>query len=638
MHRALQRFLATLAVASLLLAPAAVGASGAAGEGGTGPATPTDPEPADTVYVTDDGDLVLAYRTAIPDTTTTARTGLEVGEAAMRTLLVDEDGVEDQLAGGVNATLTPAQLVAAASVSGEDAGDLRRLRFRSAATQSAGRSRANLSLSATVDADDPPAGALSTSGSVAVGPDEYAYTGEVTAEGGTAVAAAADGNASVTLAETDDGYRLSVERVRTVPADRRDDWATREAAAATLSDRFDAIAADLDGESTVSLDAYGTTATDDGGLRVDVAYTVTYTGVERALSERLARSLAADRNLTLSPATTDEVADRIAAVGFDRIHAGVETDGDAAVVRWDVRLDEYAALPDAVLSIARSQDDLSETARSELATYGERLDAREASGLVRTVAWDGTLSADGDGTAVSLSVDSGTEGWADYAARLTEAGIGPVTFGYDVSARTVDGRIAAEASLTVEDEALVDRVTTAGLDGFRRAGRLSSLVGAFRSAGFDRADLDVSVSGNRLTAAGSARFSNGSAFSPLVDAAVGSQVDGVAARALGDERTRYVRVQNVVGTDPTRADVRALPVADADTTIRLPGEWNRSFPGVEVRSAESMGLQRVTTEPTATTTPEPSGGGGLPGFGPLLGLAALVGALAGWRRRARGDG
>lgn len=639
MQRVLHCALAVAVAANVLAVPLAVGVVGAspAGAGSAGgPATAEDSHPADVVYVTEDGDGILEYRASVPDATTTARTGLAVSEEALRRLLVDDDGPEDQFPGGVDATVTPARLVAETSLSGEDAADLRDLRFGAAAGQSDDHSRANLSLSATVDADDPPGGDRSTSGSVDVGPDEYVYTGEVVADAGTAIAEAADGNASLALEETAEGYRLTVERVRTVPDDRRDGWATRENATATLSDRFDAIAADLDGESDLAVDRYETTPSDDGSLRVAVAYTVTYTGVEATLSERIARSLAVDRDLALSPATTDRAADRIAEVGFDRVHAAVETGDGAAVVRWTVGLEEYAALPDAVLSIAEAQADLSETASAELATYRDRLDARVETGLVRTVAWDGRLSADGGGTTVSLSVESGTEGWAAYAAALSDRGIGPVTFGYDVSARTVDDRIATEARLTLEDEALVGRITRSGLDGLDRAGRLSSLAGAFRSAGFDRANLDLSVGDGTLTASGSARFADLAAFSPLVEATVGTQVDGVAARAVSDVRTRYVRVQGLADADPTRDEIRSLPIADADTTIELPGEWDRSFPdSMTVRSAEAMlGIERTT----APATTSESSGGGLPGFGPLLALAALIGGLVGRRRGVRGEG
>jgi len=636
MQRALHRALAVVVVANVLAATLAVGVVGAAAPGGDARTTADDPRPADAVYVTEDGDGILEYRASVPDATTTATTGLTVSEETLRLLLVEDGGVEDQLAGGVDATLTPTRLLTETSLSGEDVGDLRALSFASAAGQSDDRSRANLSLSATLDADDPPGGAVSTTGNVSVGPDEYAYESEVVAAEGTGVAEATDGNASVALEETAEGYRLSVDRVRTIPDDRRDGWATREDATATLSDRFDAIAADLDGESDLRVERYDTARAADGSLRVAVAYTVTYTGVEATLSERLAGSLAADRDLDLSPETTDAVAGRIADVEFDRIQAGVETGEDGAVVRWSVRLGEYAALPDAVLSVAEAQDGLSEAAREELSTYRDRLDARAETGLARTVAWEGSVSPAGDGTAVSLSVASDTEGWSAYAAALSDRGIGPVTFGYDVAARTVDGRIAADARLTVEDGAVVDRVTRTGLDGLDRAGRLSSLAGAFRSAGFDRANLDVSMGGGSLTASGSARFSNLSAFSPLVEATVGTQVDGVAARALGDVRTRYVRVQGLADADPTRDEIRALPIADADTTIKLPGEWDRAFPdSMAVRSAETMlGIERTTARPA--TTDGGSGGGGLPGFGPLLALAAfvaLIGGLAARRRR-----
>jgi len=628
MRGSLQRILAVAVVVAVVTATVPVGTLAA-------PQPPTDdPSPADAVYLTEDGDAILEYRTSVPDTTTTARTGLDVGEALLESLLVDDDGVSGQLAGGVDASLTPAELVAEGSLDGGGSAELRDLQFRSAARQNDDESRANLSVAATVEGDDAPAGRLSTNGTVEIGPDGYAYTGEVVAESGTELAAAADGNASVTVTESDDGYRLTVERVRTVPDEERDRWDTRAAALSTLSEEFDAVAADLDGDSEVTLNRYERVADGDDSLRVVVAYTVDYSGIEAALSDRLARSLAADRGLTLSSETADRVADRIARIDVDRIDVAVEADGDRAAVSWEVRMGEYENLPYAVLSIAESQDGMREAARSELATYRDRLDARSEAGLVRTVDWDGSLSVAAGATSVSLSVTSNTTAWSAYVDALSDRGIEPTTFSYAVAARTDGGSVVADASLTLRDEALVDRITTAGLDGLDEAGRVSSVAGAFRDVGFDRTRLDVTVDGGQLSASGGARFADVAAFAPLVEASLGTQVRSVASRAVTDERVRYVRVQGLTGPDPTREDVRALPIADADTTINLPGEWDREFPSMNVRSAESfLGVERTTAAPAVTTAEPEDGSGGLPGFGVGLGVVALTVALLLQRRR-----
>jgi hypothetical protein len=151
--------------------------------------------------------------------------------------------------------------------------------------------------------------------------------------------------------------------------------------------------------------------------------------------------------------------------------------------------------------------------------------------------------------------------------------------------------------------------------------------------------MDVTVRADSVSAQGGARFEELSAFAPLVEASVTGQVSSVAARAASDERASYVRVPGLVGANPTREAVRALPVVDADTEIRLPGEWDREFPSMPVRSPAAVVDERTRPAPTAGPGSEGGDGdgdrGGLPGFGPPVALAALAGGLVALRRRRR---
>lgn len=619
------------AICAALVVLAAVPTAGAGGAAASAPAATVDTRPADVIYVADDGDAVLAYRDSVPDATTTARTGLTVGQRLLGLLLVDEAGVPSDVA-GVDATLSPGEVAGAEALSGAAPEDLRSLSFRSAARQTDRRSSGQLSLTAAVATPDADPGTVTTSGRAEIGPESYVYAGRVVVAG----ADVDEDDAAVALTETDAGYRLRVERTRTVAPDDPD-WGSRADAADTLAARYGAVAARFDGERSVTVERYERTAAGDA-VRVDLAYTVRFRGVEPALSERLARELAADRDLELSDAEARSVGERVAATEVERVAATVTAGDGRVAVDWTVRLGGYAALPDAVLAIAASQDDLGDGARSALASYRERLDARRAADLSRTVDWNGTLSVADGTTSVSLTVESGADGWAAYVEELAERGRAPPSFAYDVAARTVDGRVVAEANVTLQGDDLVDRLRGAGLAGLDNAGRAGTLVDALRQAGFDRARMDVTVDGDRVSASGGARIRNLSALAPLLEVGVAGQFRDVAARAATDERVSYVRVPGLVGPDATRADVRALSVADDDTVIRMPGEWDREFPRMPIRSPAAVLEERTRPAPTAGTAAsdeDPSSGGGLPGFGvglALAGLAALA-ALALWRRR-----
>jgi len=625
MDRSGGRLAVALCAALVVLASLPVGAGAASTDGPT-----ADPRPVDVIYLTEDGDAVLEYRTSVPDATTTARTGLTTGERLLELLVAEESGVPTDVA-GVDATLSPGAVVGS-SLADVDPGALRSLSFRSAAAQTADRSGGNLSLSATVATPDAEGGTVTTSGRAEVGPESYVYAGRVAIETDDAD----QSDAAVSLAETDDGYRLTVERSRIVQSTDAD-WDSRANASATLAERYGNIAARFDGERTVNVARYDRTATGEG-TRLDLAYTVRFRGIERALSERLARDLAAERDLALSDAETRAVGERIAATDVQRVAATVTTESEQVAVDWTVRIDDYAELPDAVLAVARSQDDLSDGARAALSSYGDRLDARREAGLARIVSWNGSLSATDGATDISLSVVSATDGWAAYVREMAARDDRPISFTYGVDARTEGGRVVADATVTLRGAEVVQQLGGTGLAGLENAGRAGAVAEALREAGFDRARMDVTVGADSVSARGGARFDDLSAFAPLVEASVAGQLRSVAARAASDERASYVRVPGLVGANPTREEVRALPIVDADTEIRLPGEWDREFPSMPVRSPAAVIDERTRPAPTAgsrSRTGDGDGRGGLPGFGPPVALAALAGGLLALRRRRR---
>jgi PGF-CTERM protein len=94
-----------------------------------------------------------------------------------------------------------------------------------------------------------------------------------------------------------------------------------------------------------------------------------------------------------------------------------------------------------------------------------------------------------------------------------------------------------------------------------------------------------------------------------------------------------------VSADATESDVRKLGPVGENTTVHLPGTYDRSFPETDVQGAyEYLGIQQ---EPTPAGDGSGSGSGasdtnaGGPGFGLGVTLLALLGvALLAARRES----
>ena len=87
----------------------------------------------------------------------------------------------------------------------------------------------------------------------------------------------------------------------------------------------------------------------------------------------------------------------------------------------------------------------------------------------------------------------------------------------------------------------------------------------------------------------------------------------VVSRTENGTTTAYVRVPEAVEGDPTEADLRALPGVDEDTTVHLPGTWDREFPTVDTERASEFleGGPEVQVNATAGDGLDESDGDGL---------------------------
>jgi PGF-CTERM protein len=96
----------------------------------------------------------------------------------------------------------------------------------------------------------------------------------------------------------------------------------------------------------------------------------------------------------------------------------------------------------------------------------------------------------------------------------------------------------------------------------------------------------------------------------------------VVGRANETGGETVVRVPGAVSGTPTEQRVRSLSGVGEETTVHLPGEWDREFPAMDVERARNF----LSDDGTGSSGP---------GFGVLAAVAALL--AAGLLGRRRGE-
>jgi len=453
---------------------------------------------------------------------------------------------------------------------------------------------------------------------------------------------------SVSTTETDTGYRVEVSQDYQVSHYARQQWNTEENATRTLETQYGMLAAQLGGESEVTIDAYDFSEAGENTYRLDIEYGIEYTGVHEAVTEQLTESLAEAENLTLSQSEARDVSERLQELDVEDLSGSVSVQDETATTDWNVELENFDTVSLALLDLAESAKEMPETTQSQLDRVRTQLEASTEAGVVQTASWQGEFAAKEDGTAtVSFQSQSETKNWADYVSALEERGINTTAYELRMSATTTDGEVTADLEVTMEDEDLLTRMLSSGTTGSDAPEELTESVRTFRQADFERAKMDLSAQDGQIRVEAGAKFANASAFAGVMEETYGHTVRSIVSRPDDGSQATYVRVEGLVGENATKSEVRSLEVANESTTIKLPGEWDREFPTMDTKSAaEFLGVELAENESgsadgngseNATTTGDDSTGGGgslgMPGFGLGLGLLALLGGLVLLSRR-----
>ncbi|WP_435333657.1 hypothetical protein [Haloarchaeobius sp. TZWWS8] len=567
-----------LAVVAMLVLSA--GVTGAAVGGTLADVDDTPATAADEIFVYENGDAVLVYRTADPSAsqTTTGTFGLDVTKGLVHVFVTDQ--VETGVTGDATLLVKPAEISGDGTFSMTVPEKMETINVDLSLVTSKTEASGSLTLDATFanDVDSETADtsdltkSLTTEGIVTVGPS-FKSSGHATVEKSTAPADATLTYAAITLTETESGFDMTGTHSYTLSELSADDWETEAAAQQSLEEMFGAIASELDGTATVTIDSY---EFDPETRALDVSYTVAFSDVKPALAKNIASMIAADRGLELTEEQLDEVAAHLEAVEVKTLSFTYDSLGAETITSWDVELDEFHHVMEADLALHT----FAGTADEETLTLArQKLDAMIASEVSFTLTWGALASGmDTETSTIQLQSSYETENWERYTSELESRGIETPESTVNVKATTDDdGIISMTFTVTMKQSDLVNTLVKGVVLGGQHTAdeETAAMLDAFEQAELERAKIDVSIVDGTITFEAAASFEDLSAFDDLLSEKFGGlTVDGISSEMSEGAGVSYVRVTGATVENPTIEDVRALSDVDENTVIHMPGSWD----------------------------------------------------------------
>lgn len=539
---------------------------------------------ADEVYVKDDGTVVLVYNDD-SDETTTGHLGANVTSGLMHLFLngtLEGDAMHNA-SGNASLALTPDKLRGAGDMLADKPDQLANLSVAVESYNTRENANASAELSATLTGETATESSsqfvsMTSEGTVETTGTQFSSQGSVQVDYEDGATLGFNQSASITLQEHDDRYTLDVARSYQVSEFGSEQWATEEKAQQTLQAQFSLIGQSLDGDVSVELESH---EYDDESRQLDIEYTVTFRGVDAAVSEQLTSALADAEDLDLDEQEAEELTAQIQELQITTLSASVEGTDTQLRADWDVQIDNY---DQALLGVAEIAESVETTANESLAESirqsEARIEAQRDADLTRTMTWDVSVSADDERVTIDMTAEQTTENWEAYVSEVDEResismdSDSRLTF----EARTVDGQIEAEGSFEVSQDGLIDQSLEGITEQMQSSTATTDLRGIelFQSAGFERASMDVSLDGEHVTVEGAARFENASVVRSVFDERYGDNgaLQSVYTDINESEQTTYVRFADAVSEGPSESAVRELALVGPDSKVHLPGEWD----------------------------------------------------------------
>lgn len=603
-------------------------------------------DPADEIYIRDNGSAVLVYNESDDDGESDTQTDIEYGADISSNLFYflagEEIDEETDAEGQASVLLTQSNISGNGQLSFDQPEELSTLSFQAVGETTDQNAASNMSLDATFDSEDAGGNqafeSATTTGNVTATGEEYNANATFDMQFEEPPAGTEPASFSFVLTEDGGDYTLDVERNETLSTYETEDWSTREQAQETLERQYVSTASEFDGNATVSIDRYEFADESRDSARLDIAYTVEYTGIEGPVTEALAENISQSEAVDMDEQRAEELTTRMRNLSIERVAMSYEIDDESASASFEADIDNYddVVLAAAEFAEASETEEFDGSEFEGLDDLTARVESQQAADLTQQTTWSATVDEPSPGqVSVSAEANYTTENWDDYVTELNSRGVETYNTSYAASAETTaDDRINMTASLTVDGD-LFEAVSSQVLNASEAEDDETPYVVSFLQADLQRGQVNVSSDDRTVRVEMGAQFSNLSAFrDSLADnGTVPAGLTGVVGRTENGTTTTYVAVDGAVGADAAESDVRALAYVGDETTVHMPGEWDREFPSMDTdRAASFLGVDLVDDSGNGSTVTPTTGGSG-PGFGVGVTLVALLGvALLAGRR------
>ncbi|MGQ3411882.1 hypothetical protein ACT4ML_06420 [Natrinema sp. LN54] len=591
-------------------------------------------DPADEVYLRDDGSAVLRYDDEDSDVNQ-FKLGMNASEGLVHMLVVDDieddDSVEDIEEANFSAILDQQGFSGDGSLVMQQPEDIEDLSVDVSGEVSDETNEFDATATGTFESDATSTGAVSTSGYVTATTDRLETAGSVSVD--DPMASSDTGTyMDVSLQDTSDGYTVDVSRERNLADFQSGDWETREQAKQTLQRQYGDLATGLGGTSTIEITNYNYEERSTGEDRLEIDFTVEYTGIDDGIEEQLTDTLANDQSMDLSRSEAEEIATSVTDLEIETAEFTMSESDGSIDIEWEFALANYDELSLAMLDLAESAEMNDALNQSDIEDARTSLEAQQAADLTWELEWDATVEqTSNDELQLDAELTSDTENWVAYIDELESRGVEtPNDVTFSLTAETDGDELAVDGQFDVEAQDLASQAIESMAQSAQSGPTTSSsseadqFVSTLADSELEVARVDASLTDDTVRVEGGAKFDNMSKVADSLSSTVG--IGGIATETTDGNTSMYVHVDDMGDVDTesaTKSDIEHLGVVDSETTVRQAGDWDEEFP--EPDTTEMRNYLGLSAESGETTEEEESES--IPGFGAGVGLAAIAGLL-----------
>ena len=598
-------------------------------------------EPADDIYLGDNGSAVLHYENDSEDLDK-IDVGMDVSEGLVHMLVVDdvENPNEDVESANFSTILNQQGLSGNGSMVMQQPDDLKDLTVDVSGEVSEDANEFNAEMSGSFNGENTSAGTVSTSGEIAATADRFETNGEVFAETDT-MGSGSNMYVDAAVTETKSGYTVDVTRERNLSQWTASQWETREQAKQTLQDQYGMLATSLNGTSEIEITNYDFQNQSSGQSQLEIAYTVTYTGIDSGIEEQLTDQLASDESADLTRSEAREIATSVTEVNLETISFMVDVNEGSVDADWDIAIANYDELTLSMFDLMEATDTTGQLPQEQLENARKSIEAQQAANLESTFTWDGSVEQASSGDlSFNATMTGDTKNWNAYIDELESRDIEPpndVTF--DLTAETDGDELSMDGEFKLEAKDLAGQTIKSWAQSIQNSQSSTTMspkteefVSALNESELKVARIDAGLKDGTVRVEAGAQFENMSEITDTVSESL--SVSGVATEQHNETTSMYVYVDDMDGIDTasaTKADLEQLSVVGPETTVHQAGEWEDDFPRPDTDAMSEF----LETE-TEGAAKDDENADGTSGFGIGAGLASIAGLLTALvlRRRA----